>query len=590
MANTESPSSPRVAGGKMPQDERAGRAAWVERSVGRWHWRIRSDWATFFESCSCPNWLDLPHDPRARLIKTNDLRDIFRVETDHGAVFTKIARPATRQDRLRRLFLGPDSLREWRAAEYARQHKIAAVAPVAAAWASFKGREPASIFISVETPGARPLDDHWHEEHRRKSPSITERTQLLDTVAELIARAHHGGFVHTDLHPGNILISRPPDGGFAARFVDLQAISVGRTVGEKRSIRNLASLGHGFRTNTSASDRLRFFDLYLAWRERLQPGLSMVRDRRRLLQHLDLAAQAHAEAQAAKRDRQALRNGRRFGILRLDRDTTAHVFLWARQAAPNSAVPKTPLTRQWWRKLLASQMDSLWDVYDITHKGTGEHLRTWFNLELEDGKSIAVVSLRGRPTLARQLKSILFSSEEMHLWKNGNALLNRGIPAARPLAVCEKRFCGLLRNALVLIENPRGVEPPYDFMDKQMKELPPRKRYRAKVSIAHQVAMLFRKLDQEGFVYDHLQVSDLAICKSLDSDETPIVVLSGCQGLRRASSRIPLANLQALRQLSKGLQAAAEVSRTDRLRVLKGYLDRLGRPVRDWRQMWREMK
>lgn len=265
------------------------------------------------------------------------------------------------------------------------------------------------------------------------------------------------------------------------------------------------------------------------------------------------------------------------------------MFLWARQAVAGSAVPTKPLTRRWWHESLASMVDSSSLLYDGTRKGTGEHLQGSFNLEVEDGEPITVAFLARRPTLGRQLKSILFSSQEMRLWKTGNALLNRGIPAARPLAVCERRCCGLLRYVLILIEKPRGAKCLYEFIDAQTKALPPSKRYRAMVSIAHQIAALFRRLDEEGFVYDDLKASDLTICISPSSDDMPIVVLSGYLDLRQTSSHVALANLPALIRLSADLRDWPQVSRTDRLRVLKRYLGRLGTPVADWKQIWRDM-
>jgi len=588
---TDHSASASIAESVKPNAEPARSDQWIDRLINGWSWRIRSDWLGLFESPQCPSWLDLKSDPRAKLFKSNKIRDVFRVETDHGAVFAKIARPITWSDRLRRLVLGPDSLREWRAAEYAARHDIATVVPVAAAWRRTKRREPASIFVTMETPDAEQLDTWWLRVGAGGTLPRKDRNAVIGAVAELIAQAHHGGFVHTDLHAGNILVRTDRDGGYSACFVDLQAVSVGRAVSEQRAIRNLAMFGNWFRSNASLTDRTRFLRVYVACRERLtEPGRCRPAGCRELVPGVDRAMRAHARALAAQRDRQALRNGRRFGILCLDRTTRAHVFLWARQAAPNSAVPTKPLTRRWWCESLASRWNFFSSLHDIIHKGTGEHLRGFFDLEVEDNEPIAVASLERRPTLGQQLKSILFSSQEMQLWKTGNALLNRGIPAARPLAVCERRFCGVLLYASILIENPTRVKPPHDFMDTQMKALPPSKRYRAMVSIAHQIAALFRRLDEEGFVYSDLKASDLAICVSPSSDDTPIVVLSGYLDLRQTSSRVPLANLPALVRLSESLREWSQVSRTDRLRVLKRYLNRLGRPAADWRKVWREMR
>jgi len=589
MAMTDQPASASIAPRVKPNRELVEPHEWIRRRIDDWHWRIRSDWLALFESSQCPSWLDLQNDPRARLFKSNEIRDVFRVQTDCGAVFAKIARPVTWLDRLRRLILGPDSLREWRAAEHAIRCGIATVVPVAAAWRSTNGREPASIFITMETPDAEQLDTWWLRAGIGSSLRRNDRNAVIDAVAELIARAHHGAFVHTDLHAGNILVFPYGDGRYGACFVDLQAVSIRRRLSNRRAIRNLAAFGNWFRFNASLTDRMRFLHAYMAWRGRLRPDLNLIQDRRRLVGELEHAARIHANAQAAKRDRQALRNGRRFGILRLDRRTRARVFLWTKQTTPGSAVPKTPLTRRWWRGQLASRVLSTPGTDRICRRSRSEHARGSFDLELEDGKSIPVVLLGRRPTLGRQLKHVLFSSPEMRLWKTANALLNRGIPAARPLAVCERRCCGLLRYALVLIEKPPGARSLHEFIQEQTRGLPPQERHRVRAGIAGQIGALFRKLDEEGFVYDKLKASDLTICLSRFSADKPVVVLSGYLDLRQARSRDPLANLPALIRLSADLRECPHVSRTDRLRVLKRYLDRFGKPAADWRQVWREM-
>ncbi|MGQ9651133.1 MAG: lipopolysaccharide kinase InaA family protein [Phycisphaerae bacterium] len=586
MAMTDQPASVNTAASVKPNKELVEPHEWINRRIDDWHWRIRSDWLALFDSPQRPSWLDLGDDPRASLFKSNEIRDVFRVDTDHGAVFAKIARPLTWLDRLRRLILGPDSLREWRAAEYAANHGIATVVPVAAAWRSTKGCEPASILITLETPDAEQLDTWW----LRVGSFLPgrNRSALIDAVAELIARAHHGAFVHADLHAGNILVFPTQDGGYGVCFVDLQAVSIGRRVSHRRAVRNLAAFGNWFRLNASVTDRMRFLRAYLAWRGRLQPGLDLVQDRRRLLGQLERAARIHANAQAAKRDRQALRNGRRFGIIHLDRMTRAHVFLWARQTAPGSALPNTPLTRQWWRTNMPYRVNLLLKPHNITYQGVGKQQRGSFNLELEDGKIVVATYLSKRPNLVQQLRHALCPTREMRLWKTGNALLNRGIPAARPLALCERRCCGLLRYSLVLIEKPTGAQSLAEFIEAAMKTLPPKDWHRVRTSIAGQVGRLFRRLDQEGFVCDRIKVSDLTLCVSESSDR-PIVVLSGYLGLRQTRSPVPFANLPALIRLSADLREWPQLSRTDRLRVLKRYLDRLGAPVADWKEIWREI-
>lgn len=592
MAMTDHPASARIAEGVKPNGEHVELCKWVDRLVDGWHWRIRSDWLALFESPQCPSWLDLKSNPRAKLFKSNEIRDVFRVETDHGAVFAKIARPTTWSDRLRRLVLGPDSLREWRAAEHAARHGIATVVPLAAAWRRAKGREPASIFITMETADAEQLDTWWLRVGAGATLPRKDRNAVIGAVAELIAKAHHGGFVHTDLHAGNILVRTGRDGGYSTCFVDLQAVSICRHVGNRRAIRNLAMFGNWFRFNASLTDRMRFLDAYLAWWRRLTgPEQRITTERRELAFRIDRAMRAHAGALAAQRDRQTMRDGRRFGRLRLVGGTTAHVFLRARQPAPGSAIDDTPLTHDWWRELLASRTNLISQVNRDSEETTGAYLTGSIDLAVENNKPIRVI-LRHRhlTSLGERLKCTVLSSPEMRLWKTGNALLNRGIPAARPLAVCRTRRHGIFRDSLVLIECPEAAEPLHAFLDSRMRRLPTRRRHRVKAGLALQIARLLRRLDEEGFVHRNLKASDLMICASPSSDDKPIVVLSGYLDLQRTSAPAPRANLPALMRLNASLRGLPEVSRTDRLRVLKRYLDRLGKPAADWKRIWREQR
>lgn len=626
MVMNEPPSPASPVGPARPAGDGTLTGRWINRSIDGWQWRIRADWLAFFESSDAPRWLDLAGDPRAELVKTNELRDVFRFRAPGGSLFVKIARPATRMDCLRHRVLGPDCVREWRAFAYAAPRGIATVAPVALAWRRPRRFEPASILITLEVAHAVTLEHGWPEAVSDRAEAAPLKNSIIEAVAELIARAHHGGFIHTDLHAGNILVQRKGGGPCRVCFVDLQAVSVGRQVGDGRAIRNLARFGHWFQSRARLTDRMRFLNRYLTWRQQLAPEAGIGRDRRALVRRLDRAARAHAASLAAKRDRQSLRDGRRFAVLRLDPGARAHVFLWTRQPVPGSGLPTTPLTREWWRLRLDEVRRSTASVDKEADSETG-HITTARSRSrpgapagpparapanqrpvapgreaapktvsraswpIDNSEQLDVLILSHVPSgLGDRLRQSLLGSRSMRLWKDGNALLNRGIPAVRPLAVCETRRWGLLHDGFVVFERPPASRTLPEFLNSRPARQSPREGYRLKATVAAQLAALLRRLDDAGLVLTALRAKAILICDRPADAPGPVLLLGDYSSLRRHRPRRPHANLATLAQLNAGLAPGGPVTRTDRLRVLMKYLSRLGRPEADWKTAWRRMQ
>lgn len=569
---------------------------WLERVHGRWKWQVRADWAGLLDSEEAPDWPSLEHDPRARLIKSNDSRQVWRVEWNGQALFVKICRPGRQWAALRRLLLGSDASREKRVADDALARGIDTVTPLAIASAPLDRRKPVSILITLGLPHALALNEFWAGLDPRRPGDRRLRNQVIDATARLIAHAHENGFEHTDLHAGNVLIEMNGQTGCRALFVDLLNIRTHRAVSDQGVLRNLAQLNQWFRSHATLTDRIRFLNRYLVWRARLgrsgPAGTAIESNRRNLLAALERAAIEHANTLYAKRDRRALRTGRYFARLRLANNWTANVFLESKHPVEGSPASQLRLSVEQWKKWLGCPEDWIRGVdrhYVI--KDSPSALVYIRRLECDNGNALDVTCKRSIPrNLVKRLALLLRPSRPMRNWRLANALLNRQIPTARPLAVVEKRRLGRPVDAFLITEAIQHAHDLDALLTLQLREMREDQARRLKRELTEALVRVLRRLHERGFAHRDLKASNVMVQWDAASDQEPRVLLVDLDGLRQVRHTSAKAEIRALARLNASVDHCRRLTRTDRLRFLKRYLARPGRPDPEWRTMWRAIE
>jgi len=577
-----------------PQDPSVdGRDGWIARRTQGWRWWVHPDWVFLLDSAEGPSWLRLADDPRAQLVKANDTRQVWRVQAGGHTIFAKVSCAGGFWDRCRQVILGPDSRREKAVADYAARHAIPTVRPVAAGYAPRPGRGPASILLTVGLGDAEPLHSFWTRLDPADPGTRRIKNALIDVVARLIARAHQNGFVHADLHAGNVLVQCPDGAGCSAVFVDLLNVRLARPVGDGTVTRNLAQFNQWFRLHAPLTDRLRFLDRYLHWHEALERegacGRRLGLDRRGLLAAVDRAAMLHARWLYAKRDHRAMGRGRYFARIHPAPGWRGHVFLQCKHPVPGSPASSRIFTAAQWTGWLSDPL--AWVRADdqrrlIKDSASARVCRA--TLPADGGGGLEVVCKRSRPrNLLKRIKYALRPSRALLTWQRANALLNRQIPTARPLAVLERRCLGVRLDSLLVTEYIPHAHDLDTLLTVQLRDMSAPRQRELKNAIIASLAGVVRRFHAGGFVHRDFKAPNIMVQWDPRGDAAPRVLLVDLDGVRQRRRPGRRALLRALMRLNVSLDHCRRVTRTDRLRFLQRVLARPGVPEPAWKETWR---
>src|SRR5262249_6044502 len=88
------------------------------------------------------------------------------------------------------------------------------------------------------------------------------RHRLAKALGRFVARLHHAGIRHTDLHAANILVRLSDDDQLELYLIDLTAVRLGARLDWPASRDNLVLFTRWFVPRSSRADRLRFWRAY----------------------------------------------------------------------------------------------------------------------------------------------------------------------------------------------------------------------------------------------------------------------------------------------------------------------------------------
>jgi len=397
---------------------------------------------------------------------------------------------------------------------------------------------------------------------------------------------HAAGVIHRDLHCGNVLVSpqTPP----RLVLMDLHRMRRRRRLSRRSRAANLAQLLNDRLLWTTRPQRLRFLRHYL----RASGAEGSIRG---WVSMIEPIARRYRRRLYAQRDRRIFSTNRYFARLR-PAGYRAHVVLASKRDVPGSKATSAVFTPGQWREVLADP-EALFSGPDAeVVKDSPSSLVVRRRLRVGPTELDVYVKRTRRKRAVRWLTDLFRRSRALRAFRLGHQLLARHIHAALPLAALEKRRGRFLLDAILITEAVDSSLHLNKFLNRHLGDGPngdplaPRHRRRLAKQVLWQLGRLIRRLHQAGFAHRDLKASNLLVRWDGSVRRPPAVIMVDLDGLRRVHYVSARQQFRGLMRLNVSLLECPVVNHAGRLRMLLGYLRRVGSGRIDFKPYWRVLE
>jgi tRNA A-37 threonylcarbamoyl transferase component Bud32 len=546
------------------------------------------------------DWTEPETFRQAELVKENALRRVWRVQVGGKEYYAKYYYRNGRRWKVKRFLRGPECIKEWRVARYAFEHGVDCVRPVSYAVARGGTGRLDCLLITESIRKAIPLNDYWESLRGFGVSEYQNRiSELEDSLAELLAKAHQSGISHSDLHPGNLLVEVLESCRPRVCLVDLQSVRIGKDVSDREAIYNLAQLNQWFRLNATLTQRMRLLKRYMEYRcamagdEGSRWGQGTFKHWAKMMED---AAYQHAAKLMASRDRRTMRRTKYFEFLRLGHHWQGHFFLKTKHPLEYSPASGLEFRAKDWRKAFK-------DPQAVMERFAGESLPLKKSsgtlicrgmLTLGDKSVSVVIKRQVNKSFLGMIRNCFRKSRAIRAWKAGYAMIHRGMAVAKPLAVLERRIGPVVFETMLVTEEVKPSTNLRAFMMNTLGEIPVEKRGEFKSVITEQLATLMRKMDFNGFTHRDMKGVNILLqnmtfeYKGQPAKDIRVIVID-LDALKIDGRKTERDQLRAIVRLSYCVDYSEYVTRTDRARFLKAYLTQFGSGRPDWKKLWRKI-
>jgi serine/threonine protein kinase len=569
-------------------------APWVEVTAGSVRWQLLPECRDRLlgpGGLRLEEWL---HAGQAQVVKHGPHRTVYQVHLPGLQFHLKHYRLMDTRAWLRQLARPPKARMEYDRALAVAARRIPTIMPLGLGEDYRNSGSGDSYLVTRSLDGTEPLN-RFLETTLATFPRVRQlalRQHVAKELGRFLARMHDAGIVHRDLHAGNLLICLEPGDRLALFLIDLHAVRLGPPLKRASALANLAIFNRWFILRASCTDRLRFWHAYCQARchdaPRGAPITRSVIATVRSTPRSDDCGRALGRALEQRtwtsnlhfwrrRDRRCLATNRYYERLRspgavghavrdLDRDTVAALL----------ADPDEPFRRRG-AKFLKNSASSTVVEFAIP----------------VNGAMVPVIYKRFRVTTwSDPWLALVRRTPAVRSWVHGHGLRERFLPTARPLAVIHRRSWGLAHEGYLLTEKiPAAVD-----LATCVAALKPRgnieHRRSLHILIDH-VARLVRELHRRRLSHRDLKAVNVLVQKDEGGKAASsphrsfgpiwLIDLVGVKCYRRLPRSRRLQNLARLH--ASFLQSPC-ITRTDKLRFLRTYLQwgLLGKGT--WKKWW----
>jgi len=568
----------------------------VQVTAGGYRWHLRPEYRDCLvgpQGLRLNEWLA---EGKAQVVKHGPHRTVYHVTLPRLDFYLKHFRLMDMRAWLRELFRPPKARMEFDRALGVAGRAIATIRPLGVG-VGIAGRAPANSFLIVESlPDVEPLNV-FLEDTLSTLPRV-RRTQLRQKLAEelggMIARIHQAGVYHEDLHSGNILIGLDPGDRIRLYMIDLHAVHLGKRLNWWTARANLVILNRWFILRAERTDRFRFWKAYFQacgpeFAKKQHIGFmpparaDLARDLELGTWRSNLRFWRHRDRRCRETNRhyQRIRNGFAAGyaVRDLDRPTVEALL----------ADPEKPFHLPGVRVLKESRSSKVVE-WELPVNGI---------LRRVIYKKFRITSW------ADPLVNVLRPSPTLRSWIFGQGLRERCLPTARPLAMFHRRRFGLSWEGYLLTEKIEAAVNLGQWVQ-ELGHCPRMYRIAFLRRVIEKVARLLCDLHQRQLSHRDLKAPNILVSKidwgklasglktagagEISNDCDPgiwLIDLVGVRQYRRLPHGRPVQNLG---RLNASVMQNAALSRTDRLRFLRTYLQWGLKSRRGWKKWWMEIE
>ncbi len=390
------------------------------------------------------------------------------------------------------------------------------------------------------------------------------RQQLARALGMFLATMHAAGLVHHDLHPGNLMARLDPADEPRLWLIDLHAVSIRRACPWRVRRSNLVILNRYFILRASRADRLRFWRAY-----RFEYGATIAEPDGRAARELErLTEQSNLRFWQA-RDRRCLVSNRYYQRVS-GAAARGHAV---RDLSPPFLAqlltdPDGPFQREDVRVLKDSRSSTVIE-FDLTIGGQTRRV-VYKRFQVTD---------RRDPWLG-----LVRRSAGLRSWVFGQGLRERCLPTARPLAVLHRVRHGLPREGYLLAEKIEGAVDLHTFAERLLAWEDESQRTAELRRRVAALARLLRQFHRRGLSHRDLKASNLLTAAAAGDVRFWFIDLVGVRRHGRLGRRRKARNLA---RLHASFVHHPLLSRTEKLRFLRSYLEWGLRGKSGWKGWWR---